>query len=238
LEWLAGRLDRPIYFVLGNHDYYGGSIHLVQQTVQQLESPWLHWLPAIGVVRLTRSCGLVGHGGWGDGRLGDALGTSVILGEYLMVEDFRRLSREGDPLSIFEDRSELVRKQRELGDDAARMLEQPLVQALELFEDVYVLTHVPPFAEVVRHQGQEPEPAGLPGFCCHALGELLRETALRWPHRQLQVLCGHTHEASESQILPNLHVRCQAARYGYPDFQILELAPGDRGMATDGVEPL
>ena len=40
-------LRRPIYFVLGNHDYYFGSIDKVRKAVKQLcqERPNLHYLP-------------------------------------------------------------------------------------------------------------------------------------------------------------------------------------------------
>jgi predicted MPP superfamily phosphohydrolase len=52
LAALAGRLQRPLYFVLGNHNFYRGSIHAVRQRAEALnqESPWLRWLPAAGVV--------------------------------------------------------------------------------------------------------------------------------------------------------------------------------------------
>ncbi len=41
---LAGRLEKSIYFVLGNHDYYGSSIAAVREKVQVLsqDNPWLH----------------------------------------------------------------------------------------------------------------------------------------------------------------------------------------------------
>ena len=55
LEGLAGRLGLPVYFVLGNHDYYRGSIARVRAGVEALcaRTPRLHWLPASGVVALT-----------------------------------------------------------------------------------------------------------------------------------------------------------------------------------------
>ena len=36
LEWIASRLAGPIYFVLGNHDFYNGSIAGVRQAVAEL----------------------------------------------------------------------------------------------------------------------------------------------------------------------------------------------------------
>ena len=54
LESLASAIDRPIYFVLGNHDYYEGDIESTRTDIRQLcdHDPRLHWLPTAGVVPL------------------------------------------------------------------------------------------------------------------------------------------------------------------------------------------
>ena len=72
-QFLEMRLKRPIYFVLGNHDYYHGSISQVRETAEKLSrsSQWLHWLPIKRVVPLSETTGLIGHGSWADGRLGN-----------------------------------------------------------------------------------------------------------------------------------------------------------------------
>lgn len=50
LTAIAGRLTRPIYFVLGNHDYYRSSIAAVRDQVARLceRVEHLHWLPTTG----------------------------------------------------------------------------------------------------------------------------------------------------------------------------------------------
>ena len=75
----------PLYFVLGNHDYYGGEIESVRKTVRKNcnKSKWLHWLPATGIVPLSKDTCLVGHDGWADGRLGNYRGSKVLLNDYL-----------------------------------------------------------------------------------------------------------------------------------------------------------
>lgn len=68
---LEKELQLPIYFVLGNHDFYNGSIRDIRtlaQTISQT-SRWLRWLNLAGVVELTAETGLVGHDSWADGRL-------------------------------------------------------------------------------------------------------------------------------------------------------------------------
>src|SRR5262249_39755111 len=66
LRAFAGR--GPVYFVLGNHDFYRGSIAGVRHDVRELcsELPDLHWMPDSGIVPLNEATCLVGHDGWGD----------------------------------------------------------------------------------------------------------------------------------------------------------------------------
>src|SRR5882672_9188290 len=66
LRSLEARLLRPLYFVLGNHDFYVGSIAKVRAAMRALsgKSTLLKWLPEAGVVRLTPATALVGHDGW------------------------------------------------------------------------------------------------------------------------------------------------------------------------------
>src|SRR5262245_27630796 len=77
LEWHLQRMDayfqRPIYFVLGNHDYYGSSFGGVAAIMTRLsgELDRLHWLTAGGVVELADGMALVGCDSWSDGRYGD-----------------------------------------------------------------------------------------------------------------------------------------------------------------------
>ena len=63
LERLDARLGLPIHFVLGNHDFYGGSIARVRAEIATLcdRIPRLCWLSQAGVVELTPATGLVGH---------------------------------------------------------------------------------------------------------------------------------------------------------------------------------
>lgn len=63
LRILEEKLQMPIYFVLGNHDYYRGSIHIVREHVRELagKSICLHWLTGKGVIEMTSETGLVGH---------------------------------------------------------------------------------------------------------------------------------------------------------------------------------
>ena len=84
LRQLTEASSAPLYFVLGNHDYYRGSIAGVREEATALsrESSTLKWLPDAGVVQLTEKTALVGHGGWGDGRIGNFFESNVVLNDY------------------------------------------------------------------------------------------------------------------------------------------------------------
>ena len=64
-------VGRPVYFVLGNHDFYRGDVAGTRSAVAEMidGSPKMVYLSQAGVVELTPNTALVGHDGWADGRL-------------------------------------------------------------------------------------------------------------------------------------------------------------------------
>ncbi len=207
LRSLEARLLRPVYFVLGNHDFYVGSIAGVRAAMAELtrRSGLLRWMPAAGVVRLTPTTALVGHDGWGDARFGNADTTPVRLNDFVMIEELSGIPRETR-------RDRL----RALGDEAARFLREILPRAFALCPRVILLTHVPPFRESCWHEGRISNDDWLPYFTCKAVGDALLELARANADRDITVLCGHTHGAGTAEILPNLRVWTGAAEYGAP----------------------
>jgi predicted phosphohydrolase len=209
---LAHEAMRPIYFVLGNHDFYHGSIVGVRTRVRNLsaQSNGLHWLNDAGVVRLTPRTCLVGHDGWGDGRLGDFHSSEVRLNDFLLIEELTGLHRE-----------DLLTRLHHLGDEAAEHFRRVLPEALEEAEHVVVLTHVPPFLESSWYDGRYCDADWLPFFSCQAVGNVLAEFMRRHMTRRMTVLCGHTHGGGTSQILANLVTVTGSAQYGRPVIQNL-----------------
>ncbi|HLF93751.1 MAG TPA: metallophosphoesterase [Planctomycetota bacterium] len=212
LRSLESRLLRPVYFVLGNHDFYVGSIPKVRAAMSELSrgSRLLKWLPVAGVVPLTATTALVGHDGWGDARLGNADTTPVRLNDFVMIEELSAIPRD-------KRRDRL----RALGDEAAAHVREVLPKALDRFPKSILLTHVPPFREACWHQGKISDDDWLPYFTCRAVGEALLEVMRARPDRDLTVLCGHTHGAGTAEILPNLRVWTGGADYGHPRIERL-----------------
>lgn len=210
LNLLESKLDIPIYFVLGNHDFYRGSIEETTNIVAEMSrtSVRLKWLPSVGIVPLTAKTCLIGHDGWSDGRYGDFFCSDVILNDYLLIEELRYLT----PKVLFE-------KLNALGAKAADYFAEILPKALADFEEILVLTHVPPFKESCWHDGKISGDNWLPHFSGKAVGDVLRREMEAHPERSMTVLCGHTHGKGEAVILPNLFVRTGGAVYGNPELQ-------------------
>jgi len=212
LAEMEDSLHIPIYFVLGNHDYYRGSIAEVRQAVARhvAASRWLRWLPLSGVVSLTGNTVLVGHDSWADGRLGNFARSGVMLNDYVLIAELRGLRKP-----------DLYAKLNALGDEAAEFLERCVSDAFSQRRNVVVLTHVPPFRDACWHEGAISHDDWLPHFACKAVGDRLATLARAHPERSLTVLCGHTHSPGVARILPNLVVYTGAAEYGSPIVQRL-----------------
>ncbi len=230
LEFLEDRLEIPIYYVLGNHDYYGSDVETVRSRMKHLQSDVLRWLPHCGCVPLTENTALVGHGGWGDARLGDFDNSRVILTDFLAIEDLAEHIDVEDLFSDFKKKGRLKSKLQALGDDAAQSLRPALFDAAGKFSNVIVLTHVPPFRESSWHGGKISDEDWMPMFTCKAVGDLLVKVAESHPDCNVSVLCGHTHGSGEVFIRPNLHVRTGEADYGRADFVLFEV--GNKELRT------
>jgi len=217
LQTIAARLGVPIYFVLGNHDFYRSSIQQVyaQTRVLMQENPHLIWLEELPqAVALAPQVGLVGHGGWGDARYGDPA-NMLILNDDLYIHDL---------IPLLHHPAQLRAHLNTLGDAAAAHLAAVLPAALAQYEQLFVLTHVPPFEAACRYKKGAAAAHSLPRFACKAVGDVLLAAMQAHPHRRMTVWCGHTHFAAQVDVLPNLRVIAANAAYHQPAIQqIIEL---------------
>lgn len=200
----------PIYYVLGNHDYYHSSIANVNESMRQLSerNPRLHWLSdQPSPIPLSPTTALIGHEGWADGRYGSYYHSPIILNDYVLIRELARITQ-----------AERLERLQQLGDVGARHLERLLPQALTAYERVFVVMHAPPFREACYYKGivaQEDDPY-LPHFTCKAHGDVLLRYAEQYPDRHITVLCGHTHGGCDVTMRPNLRVLCADAEYREP----------------------
>lgn len=210
LQQIESAVKRPIYFVMGNHDFYGGSIKAVRSEVFDLtkKSQKLIWLNKSDYISLTKETALVGHDSWADGRFGDFNCSSVELNDFRYIKELK-----------LSERNERLKTMQKLADEAVEHFRKVLPKALKKHRRIVVLTHVPPFKEACRHNGQPSQEEWLPYFSCKAVGDVLKDIMEQNPKSEMTVLCGHTHGQAECRILPNLLVYAGRAEYGQPEIQ-------------------
>ncbi len=221
LERLTDAIGLPIHFVLGNHDYYKGSISGVREVARALSerSDLPNWLTESDPVWLTDNTALIGHGGWGDAQAADFLKSDVILNDYLLIEEFREANGDDVPSPENILTRNLMTVLQGLGDEAAAHFRRVLPTALQRCDHVLVLMHVPPFREACWHDGHLSDDNWAPHFTSVAAGEVLLEFMQQHPQKRMTVLCGHTHSSGSVQIRDNLEVLTGDAVYGRPKVQ-------------------
>ena len=219
LTMIADSLDKRVYFVLGNHDYYGGSIAGVRSIARNLTSSRMKWVAGGDCLELAPGVGLVGNGGWGDAQFGNCENTPVMLTDYFVIAELADVYDRDCCDMTLRPQHALKEKLRALGRESAGDMRPQLMEAADRFSQVMVLTHVPPFREAAWHEGAHSNDDWLPGFSCKAMGDELVRVAEARADTNFTVLCGHTHGEGFARILPNLVVHTQAAEYGSPGFQ-------------------
>jgi Icc protein len=204
---LLATLPCPVYFILGNHDFYEGDFASVDATVKAACSQYrnLIHLGAEEIVRLTPETTLIGHRGWADGRAGLGAESTARLNDHFLIQNLVR-----------SDSTELFTILNALGDQSAEYIKETGAKALSSCQRLIIATHVPPFLEAALYQGKSSEPAFAPHFVNLAMGEVLLEMARRNPGKMVTVLCGHTHHAASYAPLVNLTVNVAGAKYNEP----------------------
>lgn len=230
LRCLAETFDTPIYFVLGNHDFYGKTIAQTRRDLIDLarEVDNLHYLTDSGPVLPQAGFAMVGEDGWGDATRGDYAGSSVRLNDFALIEDFRNTAPDQWQAML----------QHE-GQQAAARLTQKLTSLPDTVDHVLIATHVPPFRAACWYEGKTTNDDWAPFFVCGAVGDALTEIATANPARTYTVLCGHTHHDGDAEILPNLKVHTGYSRYGTIDIESIIRVTEDgyvvpRITSTDG----
>jgi Icc protein len=203
--------DRSIYFVLGNHDFYGSSFGAVDRTVARVCSQRanLRHLGSGEIIEITNQSVLIGQRGCADGKAGYGRNTISRLKDANWIADFRGDSRE----TVF---SEMAR----LGEASGDYFQKMVTKALRRHEHVIVVTHVPPFvrAALFRKNGRQilcPE-TEQPFFINSSAGDKLKQSLSAHPGKWLTVLCGHTHGANTYNETPSLRVHVAGNQWMEP----------------------
>ncbi len=215
LREMAGKINKLIYFVLGNHDYYRGQIDDVRKEMVDLTQTekLLYWLPAVGPQYLGDDIVLLGEDGWADGRYGDYVNSRISINDSRMIADLYHSKILG--------KYHLLEKMQQLADRDANQLQVNLINAImkRKPKKIIILTHVPPFKEVCLYEEEISSDDFLPFFASKASGDVLIETAKENAGIEFLVLCGHTHSKAYWQPCDNLTVKVGMAEYIKPEIQ-------------------
>lgn len=201
---ILSTLQCPIFFVLGNHDYWNGSFAGVNRLVRSacIKKPNLVFLDQRGIVQLDEGTVLIGGQGWGDGQAGLGEKSPVTSRDRQLIQEFTDKPRE-----------KYFQMLQEMGRSSASAFSEIAVPALEGSKHLIFATHVPPFAASALR-----EPEYLPFYVNVALGEEILRIAHQFPGKKISVYCGHTHRKSTYRPLPNVAVHVADATSGV--FQI------------------
>lgn len=208
LKELAAGFQKPIYFVLGNHDYYYSSFDDVDARVARVVKnlPNVHWLNKgwhehNGVV-------IVGTNGWYDAYHGNTY-TKAHLNDFYEIKDLMPGIHYHDLLL------QLVRARAgKESDQLAKLLKDACETDSEV---IIVATHVAPYPEAAWYNGQPSEREMMPWFSSASTGAVLDIYSKKYPEKTFIVLCGHCHDSGIYQRRENMIVYTGRARYRHPD---------------------
>ena len=210
LDQIADQSAVPVYFVLGNHDFYGNSIAKTTRSVvdQVRDDPRLTYLTDAPPMELAAGAFLIGDDGWGDANQGDYETSYVRLNDFNQIDDFREISPE-----------HWKAKLQALGQQSAQRLTSKLEQLPSHAKHVLIATHVPPFCEACWYEGKTTDENWAPFFVCGAIGKAIQAFAGKHAQVKLTVICGHTHHDGVARMSDNLIVYTGAATGGLPEIE-------------------
>jgi 3',5'-cyclic-AMP phosphodiesterase len=141
------QLNKPVHFVLGNHDYYGGTIGDSKNAAKITAETYpekLIYLSDVGVIRLTDETCLVGVDGFADGLAGLGSQTTARINDFFQIEDLTRLPNDAARFALM----------FKMATEETADIRQKLVSAAAQAEKIIVATHVPAFSETSFHEGK------------------------------------------------------------------------------------
>jgi 3',5'-cyclic-AMP phosphodiesterase len=211
-ELAEASAPRSLYFVLGNHDYYGSSFQEVHRMVDALckKHSNLHHLGHGEIIPLGFGEALVGHGGWADARAGHGVNSKVRNPDFWSIEEFQKRKWH----SCYEFMTTL-------GRESGRYFERVLPLALAGYRHVLVATHVPPFTQAASWNGKLCNYDFQPHYTNVSAGYSLWEMSKVFPSSSMTVLAGHTHSCISLTLRPNLRIQVAAAHPGTPRYEHL-----------------
>lgn len=205
---------KHIYFVLGNHDYYRGSVSDIRSKIIALcsQNNRITWLGKPEIIRLNKHTVLIGQDGWADARYGDFEHSPVSLNDSQLISELFQ--------AFLLNKSALKNQMQKLADKDSKTLLETLTDAVDIgIKKIIIATHVPPFTECCWYKDKPSDKNWLPYFSSKSTGDVISLFAKKNPSINFLVLCGHTHTSSTVKLEENLEVSVGSAEYYQPRVQ-------------------
>lgn len=194
LETIQAITNKPVYFVLGNHDLWhigdwDLKFGLVQMTTK---NPNIHNI-GDSTVGILLDLPLLGANNWYDGYYGNT-NTNTKLNDFRNIPEMASESHN---------RGTLVSFIREKSRQAVKRLQYNVAKLLERYSytRISIAMHIPPFQECAMVDDDR-----LPYYTSALMGMYLDEISELHPEVQFDVYCGHTHSPCVYQRSANLTV--------------------------------
>ncbi len=220
LSMLEMTLEKQIYFVLGNHDYYGSNFGTVRRAVNDFcgSSSYLKYMSSVSFMRLSPGVSLVGHDGWYDGQNGNPHSNALLMNDWIKISDFNAALRGAFGGQVLNKRV-IIEISCKLAQQAVNHVANGIKAAVKDSNHIIVMTHVPPFKEsfnaMEKYVGMSVNDV-LPWYTCKLMGDTLLAAAKTYSHVKFTVLSGHAHSHYDDDLLNNLNVKVGRAIYGNP----------------------
>ena len=216
---LEARLQVPIYFVLGNHDFWNSGFDEVRQQMFNLTNATkrLVYLSLTPYVQLSSTVAMVGHDGWYDGFNGNFENRNFIMNDWIKISNFAEVNSiifdNNFQIPNFKNILMVARKQAII---ATKHVLNGIKLAISQInpKKIIIVTHVPPFVHPLEHKENL-----YPWYSSKLMGDMLISVALKNPQIEFEVFCGHVHAAYEGNVSSNIFLRSGKAEYSNPRFQ-------------------
>lgn len=205
LLWMEKIVQKPIYFVLGNHDFYDSSFAEVNKNIRKLceESNYLFYLQDREFVKLGDTI-LIGQNGWYDAGWRTPLTSLVFLWDWLFIEEFHKLSNTQARIAL------LI----EIAASEVRQAERKLLEALKHGDKIMFATHIPPWSEDHYKLGEIANKFWMPYNSSKMMADMLVRVMEKHPNKQLTCTAGHVHLRRKEQITHNILLKVGDGAHG------------------------
>lgn len=220
----------PVYFVLGNHDFWGSSIERVRADMHAISnaSERLRYMGNVQYIGLSNDTAVVGADGWYDCLYGDYRRSNFLMNDWEYIADYCRPGGGGGRGALkwkTHNIKEIVETSQQIAVQSVNHMFEGIKSAVKYYKNIVVLTHVPPFEEAHIFQGQRGTPEAQPWFASKLMGDMLLNAARTFQNVNFTVLAGHTHGHFDGMITSNMSCKVGGAEYLDPKVQCVIEVP-------------